>query len=309
MPLKKSVPRNKKRVNKRAKKRVRSYPRQIQNAAYLPKSRLVKFTDFRSYVVTDDGFNASGALPPVLEVASNNPRRFIHSTQGTWDAASLSAKGVAVPGIANWVTDQIPSSSAIAPYLNASALSMKLVVTAVPIPTTAPDGAQADEFQDVSKLCVQNNTRNGMFANRNITNAFNSEVVSQTPYVKTANMYYNAHGTPRGATITQHYSFKKANAGRPLLNSANFFNADTDPLERDYTNISILPCHSQKYSLSSLGGTRMANHRVTISVSYIVLLSEPNGHVSTNDSNTGINLANVPTVRDLSGTQDSGIPE
>lgn len=298
MPVK-NVKRNKKRVNKKAKKAVKSFPRQIQNAAYLPKSRLVKFTDYRSYVVTDDSFNASGALPPVLEVSSNNPRKFIHSTQGTWDAASLSAKGAAVPGIANWVTDSVPTSTALAPYLNASCLSMKLIITAVPIPTVAADGAQADEYQDVSKLCVQNNTRNGMFANRNITNAFNSEVVSQTPYVKTANMYYNAHGTPRGATITQHYSFKKSNAGRPMLNSANFFSNNSDPLEKDFTNIAILPTHSQKYGLTATGGTRMANHRVTISVSYIVLLSEPNGHVSTNDSNQGINLADVPTVANL----------
>lgn len=308
MPLKKKIPRNKKRINRKAKKAVKSFPKQIQNAAYLPKSRLVKFTDYRSFVVEDDGFNASGALPPVLEVSANNPRKFIHSTQGKWDAASLTAKGVAVPGIQNWVTNSVPTSTETAPYLNASCLSMKLVITAVPIPTTAPDGAQADEYQDVSKLCVQNNTRNGMFANRNITNTFNSEVVSQTPYVKSANMYYNAHGTPRGATITQHYSFKKSNAGRPMLNSANFFAANTDPLEKDFCNIAILPTHSQKYGLTAVGGTRMANHRVTLSVSYIVLLSEPNGHVSTNDSNQGINLADVPTVADLVGeSQDSGL--
>lgn len=299
MPLKKKVPRNKKRVNKLVKKGIRSYPRQIQNAAYLPKSRLVKFTDFRSYVVTDDAFNTHGALPPVLEIGANNPRKFIHSTQGTWDAASLTSKGTAVPGISTWVTDSSPTSTATAPYMNASALSARVTITACPLPSVSSEGAEHDSYQDVIKLCVQNNTRNGMFANRNITDSFNSEIVSQTPYVRTANMYYNANGTPRGATCSINYSFKKQNAGRPMLNSANFFAADTDPAEKDFINVALLPTHSMKYGLTTLGGVRLPNIRVEVKISYIVLLSEPNGHVGLSDLNAGNNLSNIATQTDV----------
>lgn len=311
MPYKKTkIKQNKKRVNRKAKKQVRSYPRQIQNAAYLPKSRLVKFTDFRSYVVTDEGFNTTGAVPPCLEIAANNPRKFIHSTQGTWDAASLTSKGNGVPGITTWVTNKAPTSSDTAPYINASCLSARVVITATPIPTQPTEDNEADTFQDVIKLCVQNNTRNGMFHNRNITDGFNSEIVSQTPYVRTANLYYNHNGTPRGATVSLNYSFKKQNQGRPLLTSSNFFHADTDPSEKDFINIALLPTHSQKYGLHTLGGVRLPNIRVEIKISYIVLLSEPNGHISLAELNNGMNLGTIATATnsgialDMQGFED-----
>lgn len=297
---KRRVPRNKKRVNRKVGKAVRSFPRQLQNASYLPKSRLLKFTDFRSYVVTDDGFNGSGALPPVFEIGANNPRKFQHGTQGTWDSASLTNKGQAVPGISKWVTNAIPTPSSTAPYLNASALSARVDITCTPMPTVPSAGNEADTYQDVIKLCVQNNTRNGMFTGENITNNFNSEVVSQTPYVRSANMYYNHNGTPRGATISLNYSFKKSNAGRALMNYANMFHADSDPVEKDFINIALLPTHSQKYGLSALGGVRLPNHRVEIKISYIVLLSEPNGKVGLEDINEGINLSSVATQSDVS---------
>jgi len=290
----KKIIKNKRRINRRSSRKVRSHPKQIQNAAYHPKNRLLKFTDFRSYVVVDEGFNGSGAIPPILEIGANNPRKFIHSTQGTWDACSLANKTVAVPGIQNWVTNQLTTPSSTAPYLNASCLSCQVVITATPLPSVAPAAGEADYYQDVIKLCVQKNTRNGMFHNKNISNAFNSEVVSQTPYVRTANLYYNANGTPRGATIKMNYSFKKMNAGRAGITGgpANFFHADTDPSEKDFINVVLMPAHSQKYGLILTGGTRLPNIRVEVKVSYIVLLSEPNCQI-THDTNVGINLGTV----------------
>jgi len=298
MPYKKrkTFANNKKRVNKKASKAVRSHPKQIQNASYIPKNRLIKFTDFRSYVVTDEGFNGSGAVPPILELGANNPRKFIHSTQGTWDAASLSNKTVSVAGIDSWVTNQLTTPASTAPYLNASALSARVVITAVPVPTVAADGSEADAYQDVIKMCVQTNTRNGAWHNQNITSNFNSEVVSQTPYVRTANLYYNAHGTPRGATISMNYSFKKNNRGRSGTGGpANFFHADTDPSEKDFINIALMPTHSQKYGLTALGGTRLPNIRVEVKISYICLLSEPNCRV-THNMNEGMNLPSFPSI-------------
>lgn len=294
MPKAKKPAYNKKRKNRISYRKVKSRPLQIQNAAFVMKSRLLKFCDFRSYIVIDDGWDAGGALPPVLEIASNNPRKFIHSTQGTWDASSITAKGNGVPGITTWVTPLVPSSVDVAPYMNASVLSCRLTVTAVPVPTQPDEEAESDTFQDVIKLCVQNNTRNGMFHNRNINNTFNSEVVSQTPDVRTCNLYYNQGGTARGGTISLNYSFKRQNAGRPALTPSNFFHSDTDPSEKDFINIALMPTHSQKYGLYTLGGVRNPNIRVEVKISYIVLLSEPNTHISLAALNAGNNLPAIP---------------
>ena len=297
MPRKsKNFKSNKKRVNKKAKRNVKSYPKQIQNASFLPKSRLIKFTDFRSYVVTDEGFNATGALPPQFQICANNPGQFAHNHQGTWDATSLTSKGASVHGVTTWIAPTPATSSDTAPYLKANCLSCKVTVTATPLPTYSAEGEEHDAYQDVIKLCVQPNTRLNAWKDRNIDNQFNSEVLSQTPYVRTANMYYNANGTPRGATITQHYSYKKFNMGRPARDENNFFGPNHVPLSQEWINVGLMPVHSQKYSLSALGGTRLPNCRVEIKVSYICLLSEPNTHTGTHMVNQGNDLVSIPTL-------------
>ncbi|HHZ97333.1 MAG TPA: hypothetical protein EYN67_17705 [Flavobacteriales bacterium] len=291
MPYRKRKPKSKQaRQQRKFRGKVSSSPRQIQNATYMPKSRLVRFSGFRSFIVRDEGFNTTGALPPVLEIGANNPRKFIHTTQGTWDSNSLGAKGVAVAGLSQWLTNKVPSASATASYLNGQALSCRVDITAVPLPMAGTE----DTYQDTIKMCVQNNTRGGNMINHTITQGFNSEIISQTVGMRTAMMYTNPGGTPRGASITLKYSFKQQNAGITSQHG-NFFYLDTDPLEKDMINLAFLPGDSTKYGLSTLGGIRLPDMRVEVKISYIVLLSEPNTAIDASELNSGVDLPIIPT--------------
>lgn len=291
MPYRKRTrkPTSKAKVAQRRKRRqVSSMPRQIQNATYMPKSRLVRFSGFRSFIVKDAAFNASGALPPVLEIGANNPRKFIHSTQGTWNSNSLGAKGVSVHGLTQWITNSVPGASATGSYLTAHTLSARLVVTAVPL----PGAVDADYAQDTIKMCVQNNTRGGNMNNKVISGTFNSEIVSQTVGMKTALMYTNPGGTPRGATIAQNYSFKRQNAA-PGSMAYNRFYADKDPDEKDFINVAFLPGDSTGYGLT---GSRLPDMRVEVKISYIVMLTEPNTAIQNSELNAGLDLPTIPGV-------------
>lgn len=281
-----------KRKQRSNRKTVSSYPRQIQNATYMPKNRMIRFSGYRSFVVRDEGFNATGALVPLLEIGANNPNKFIHSTQGTWDSNSMGGKGVAVAGLSQWVSPQTPGATNTSSYLNAQALSCKVTVTAVPMPMAGDE----DQHQDVIKMCVQNNTRGGNMANKNIDPAFNSEIASQTVGMKTANLYKNPGGTPRGATLSCYYSYKKQNAG--LASQAhNYFWDGHDPAEKDFINIAFLPGDSSKYGLTTLGGTRLPDIRVEVKISYIVLLSEPNTAIQNSELNSGLDLPKIPILK------------
>lgn len=291
MPYKKKYTSKDKRRQITNRKSVSSVPRQIQNATYMPKNRLIRFSGYRSFIVKDAGFDGGGALPPVLEVGANNPRKFIHSTQGTWNSNSLGAKGVAVAGLSQWVTDKIPHANATASYLNGQTLSCRLTVTAVPLPMSGDE----DQHQDTIKMCVQNNTRGGNMVGKNISQQFNSEVASQTVGMRTANMYVNPNGNPRGATIVINYNYKKQNAGvgSQVFNS---FWADTDPSEKDFINIAFLPGDSNAYGLTAGGFTRLPDIRVEVKISYIVLLSEPNTAIQSTELNSGVDLPAIPSA-------------
>lgn len=281
-------PKSKAKRTQRSKRRqVSSMPRQIQNATYMPKSRLVRFSGFRSYIVKDTA-GTTGAYPPILEIAANNPRKFIHTTQGTWDSNSLGAKGVSVAGLAQWITNSVPGASATGSYLTAHTLSALVTITAVPLPGAGGE----DQSQDTIKLCVQNNTRGGNMMNKTISGTFNSEIVSQTVGMKTAMLYTNPGGTPRGATIVQGYSFKKQNAA-PGSMAYNRFYADKDPDEKDFINVGFLPGDSVGYGLT---GTRLPDLRVEVKVSYIVMLTEPNTAIQNSELNAGIDLPSIPQV-------------
>jgi len=277
---------NKKNYRGKKKNKIVSFPRQIQNATYMPKNRLVKFSGFRSFIVHDDE-GVTAAYCPVLEIASNNPRKLIHNTQGTWDSNSLDGKGAAVAGLSQWVTNKAPTSSATGSYLNAQALSCRVTITAIPCPQGA---VTADHSQDTIKMCVQNNTRGGNMLNKAISQTFNSEICSQTVGMKTCNLYTNHHGNPRGGSISMNYSFKKQNAGVGV-GLHNTFWYDTDPTEKDFINVAFLPGDSKGYGLT---GTRLPDLRVEVKVSYIVLLSEPNTAIDMSELNAGLDLPRIP---------------
>ncbi|AXQ65296.1 MAG: hypothetical protein [Circular genetic element sp.] len=281
----KAPPRNTKKTQRRAKSQVRSFPRQIQNAAYIPRSRLVKFTDYRSFMVKDTGGSATYSYPPLLQVGLNDPTKFIESTQGTWDKTSMDAKGPAVPGIGRWLSNKIPGTTSTADYLTGSCIGAKLDITVCPLAQTATDSAS---YQQMAKVVLANQTRAGHLKGRVIDNTLNAERVSQMPMVRTANIYLNTGGTPRGATLSLRYSFRKNNAA-PGKQSDNLFFADTSPLEKDIGTLIILPSDTNGYGV---GGTKVMPCRVEVRVSYIVQLSEPNTHIG-QAMNDGTSLVGV----------------
>ena len=304
MPYRKSTYRRRKPKSKakrsqtRKRRTVSSMPRQIQNATYMPKSRLLRFSGYRSFVVKDTGFNTTGALPPILEIGANNPRKFIHTTQGTWNSSSLGGKGVAVAGIDQWVAEKIPGASSTASYLNAQTLSCKVVITACPMPMKSD--SDEDAHADIIQMFLQNNTRGGNMTQKNISTDFNSEVIGQSIGMKSATLYTNPNGTPRGATMSMAYSFKKQNKG---LGSQvhNYFYADTDPAEKDFINLAFLSTDDTQYGLESAGYTRLPDIRVQVKVSYIVLLSEPNTAIGNSELNAGNDLPYIPTITEGGG--------
>lgn len=279
------------KTNRRHKKQVKSYPKQIQNAAYIPKSRLVKFTDFRSYVVIDNAGSVTppAAHPPLIQMGLNDPRKFIESIQGNWKKNSLGAKGDAVAGISKWLANKVPGTTSTADYLTGSCIGCRIVCTVVPIPVPTD---VTDQYQPVVKVALANQTRAGHLKGRGIDLNLNAERVSQMPMVRTANVYLNAGGTPRGCTLSLNYSFKKNNANRGGFSSSNLFYADTSPIETDIATLIMLPGDSNAYGLT---GSRNPAMRVEIKVSYIVLLSEPNTHIG-QALNDGNNLSEIATL-------------
>jgi hypothetical protein len=287
----KPAPKRNQKKNRRAKRRqVSSIPRQIQNSQYIPKNRLVKFTDYRSYIVTDNATTGVYALPPVLQIALNNPLKFIESSQGTWSANNVGAKGPAVPGISKWVTNKSPGTTSTADYLTASCLGSKITITAVPMPSGHSDDAE-DAYQDVIKCFLANQTRTGYLKNKSITDTFNVEMMSELPQVRSANTYYNAGSVPKGCTLSLSYSFKKNNphVGKQ---AENLFYADTGPTETDIAAFVMMPGDSGGYGST---GARLPKMRVEIRVSYIVLLGEVNTHQN-QGINQGNNLSDIAQV-------------
>lgn len=271
------------RRNYKAKRRqVASVPRQIQNSTWIPKNRLVKFCDYRSYIVTDDATSGGSSIPPVLQIGLNNPTKFIESTQGTWSANSLTAKGQAVPGLTNWLSNKSPGTGSTAQYLTGSCLGARVVITATPMPSGHSDDAE-DAYQDVIKCFLANQTRTGYLKSKAIDASFNVELMSQLPQTRSANTYYNAGSVPRGCTLALNYSFKKSNphVGKQ---TENLFYADTGPAETDVASFVMMPGDSNGYGHL---GNRLPKMRVEVKVSYIVLLGEVNTHF-----NQGLNQGN-----------------
>lgn len=285
MPRKKGTvnPKNTK-TNRKNKQRVKSDITQIQAASYLPKSRLVRFTDFRSYVIVDDGTSGVYATVPNLQIGANDPTKFIATKNGSFNAVSLDAKGAAVPNIETWITNQSGEGNGM--YRTAQCLGARVTITGFPKPYVGdPDGKQ-----DVCKMVLHKGSQPNHFYNQNVTKDFNAETISQLSDVRTCNLYMNHNGTPRGGTITMNYSFKKMNNtyGRQAY---NVFYADQSPAEKDWFNIVFLPGDSHVYGSS---GTRLPDIRLSVKISYIVLLSEPNNNTIGLFRNEGLDLPIIP---------------
>jgi len=282
--------RRKRRVAKRSNVRryrrkqgrgVKSHPQQIQSASFVPPSRMVRFTDCRQFVV-EDSEGLINSYCPSKSFTCNDPTQTFRTTydNGDWSACSLGAKGAAVPAIANWVSKADGTNGGV--YRQASAVSAKIKITVTPL---ARDGS-ADSYQDCAQVLLQRSTGIGnAWHDKAVSATHNGEVLKQLPQCKSAMVYLNHGGTPRGCTISDSYSFAKTNAIRP---SVNIFTQDGMVTgERDSWQFAILPGYSAKYG-NVTGGTRMPDMRVEIQISYIVALTE----VATDASylNEGIDL-------------------
>lgn len=317
MPKHKTQVRYKKRRNLRKRRgKISSLPKQIQCANYIPKNRLIKFQDFRSFILTDNSNIQVGqayhAVCPNLQLGANNPTQaFIGSggvigSTGSWYSQSADpsngviSKGNAVPNLNSWVTAQ--DGSGDGQYRCAQVLGARLTISCVPLASSVTVNSQ-----DVTKLCVQVASMGDAYKDKRVSSDFNSEKVSQLSGTRTANIYSNHNGTPRGATISLNYSFKKMNGTLGRM-ANNTFQNDASPGEKDYFNVSLLPCENADYGIGATatdaGTGRIPKMRVSVKLSYICLLSEPNNTTIGVANNIGTQLPVIP-MRETS-TQDSG---
>jgi len=298
-PVKKrAVKRNKVAAyRKRQGRAVRSHPKQIQSASWVPQRRLVLFTDTRVWSLKDNEGTLS-SFPPTRAFPCNDPTTAFTEVykNGTWSAVSLTAKGAGVPAIAKWVTNV--NGTGTGDYRAASAISAKIQVTVTPMPR---DGT-ADTYQDCAQVILQRSTGLGtVFHNQVVSNTFNAEVTKQLPFTKSAMIYSNFGGTPRGCTISDSYSFSSMNALKTA--AQNIFCLDgLVTSERDTWCLAILPGDSAGYGS---GGNRITDMRVEVKISYVVALSEPSTNFS--QLNEGIALGGgIASFAGL-GLADSGL--
>ena len=304
--------RNVKRPKRRGKKKVFSFPKQLQCANTIPSNRLIKFSDFRSFILTDNnvvetspGSGIYKAAIPNLQCGANDPTRafigssgFIGST-GSWYSQSANpgtgviSKGYAVPNIPQWLTNQDGSGNGM--YRTGQVLGSRITVSCVPLPSSI-----SSQVQDVSKLCLQVSTLGDTYKDQLVSDNFNSEKISQLSGMKTANIYSNDGGTPRGASLSCNYSYKKSNATMGRM-ANNTFQVNASPGEKDFFNILLLPCENARYGTgasSTLPGTgRMPKMRVSVRISYICLLSEANNTTIGLGDNKGTDLSGTAHVQ------------
>ena len=79
MPNYKVKHRKHRKFNKKRRGKVSSLPKQIQCANYIPANRLIKFQDFRSFILTDNMNIQVGqayhAVVPNLQLGANNQHK------------------------------------------------------------------------------------------------------------------------------------------------------------------------------------------------------------------------------------------
>lgn len=254
------------------KSAVKPYPIQLASASTMPTKRKVLFQDTRTFMVKDE----DGSGKPIMQILQlNHPANFWPTAgtpaarQGTWDATDYNAKGSAMPAVGEWVTNH--DGSGDGKYRSAQVLGTKVTVTAVYV----NDDIDAEEdHQGVSQLVVGKYTAlPDIPVGINPSTVFNADVLNRQPFTKTANLYRNMGGTPKGATITMNSKFTSMNSLRRA--DQNFFWNDRAPGELDFLMIAIMPTN-KNYALPTSGKNRCGTFRVCVQVEAIGALSEPN---------------------------------
>lgn len=238
----------------------------------MPTQRKVLFQDTRSFLVKDE----DGSGKPIMQILQLNHPGNMWPTggtpaarQGTWEATDYGAKGAAMPDVGTWVTNK--DGTGEGKYRTASVIGTKVTVTAVLVNA---DLDEDDDKQGVSQLVVGKYTAaSDIPVGVAPSTTFNADQMNRQPYTKTANLYRNFGGSPKGATITMNSKFTSLNAIRSR--DSNVFWHDAAPDELDFLCISILPCN-KNYGLPTSGKNRCGTFRVVVQIEAIARLSEPN---------------------------------
>lgn len=292
-----------KRRQARRSRAVRGYPKQLQTAGRLPKSRVVLFKDTRTFHVNDQEINDQAyPLPIHKQLCLNDPHNMWPVTtknQGEWIPTDYGKKDSSMPGLDEWVTPS--DGSGDAKYRVASCLGCKVSVSAVYVQESDVDPTV---HQAVSKLIVQKQTMSqDSHTGTTPGTTFNADLLCTQPYTKQATLYQNLAGVPKGGTITTNYSYKRMNRLLGRANGNTFF-SNLAPTEKDWLSIWIFPTN-QSFSTS---GERCGRFRVEISVEAIVQLSEPNTLLQTTEGSGTILESVVHTANEMHGmyTGDGG---
>jgi len=238
----------------------------------MPTTRKVLFQDTRTFVVKDE----DGSGKPIMQILQlNHPGNFWPTggtpaaRQGTWEATDYGAKGAAMPETTAWVTNK--NGTGDGKYRTAKILGTKVTVTAVYI---NEDMDAEEDHQGVSQLVVGKYTAaSDIPVGVAPSTTFNADQLNRQPYTKTANMYRNMGGTPKGATITMNSKFTSLNSLRSK--DSNLWFADAPPDELDFLMVAIMPTN-KNYGLPTSGKNRCGSFRVCIQAEAVCSLSEPN---------------------------------
>lgn len=273
---------NVKRYRRKQKAGVKSRPKQIQAASYVPSRRMVRFTETRSYVV-EDSQGILSSYPPGRSFPCNDPTQAFTLVykNGTWHETSLGGKPAGVAHVDRWVTDKLGAGGGA--YRTASAVSSTIKVNVTPLHR----GEGSDAFQDMATVVLQRSTGVGnQFHDKAVSSSQNSEIYKQMPMTKSADIWTNPNGTPRGCCISDSYSFSKMNGLKGT--AQNIFASDgMVTTEHDAWCLTIQPGYSARYG-NVTDGTKIPDCRVEVQITYVVALSEPSTGFA--QLNAGIDL-------------------
>lgn len=262
--FKKTRSRASKYRGRKQRSRVSGRSKTIQSSSFLPKSRLIRFTERRTFQVLD---NSADGVPPSMYFYANSPVKFYgtasgNTPQGSWktDRSATDADN-----IGEFVTPGDGSGNA--PYRNGRVIGSSITVTATPNPTIAT----SDGHQDTTLVFLEKQT-----AVRDISTAvsavYNQDSLAAHPNVKHGLMFTNPNGAPKGTSLRATYSAKSVNPN--ATNTGLSFYQDTVPGEKDWYKITLMPSDLDGYALGS--GATVPPTRIVVQVSYVCLLGEPN---------------------------------
>ena len=255
----------------------------IQQSSYIPKTKLLRFDDVRSYTCTDDAtITLDGALHPVVmsrTLSANDPTQAYPGgssyVQGDWSNNAMGTEYASVQGLAKWLAYEngAPKPDNLGQYCSASVVGCDVTVTATPIVNGGDFGSQL--FTRVFLQCKTRQDRVD-FAGwaRPLTEYDNADMTAKEIMTVEGCTKTNPNGDPKGCTLNYSYKFKNLNTTKDM--TSNNFTLNTSPLEKDWFNLVFMPQDTKAYASGAVveDFVRCPSHYVTIKMSYVIKLSE-----------------------------------